>query len=341
MKLKSILFLSAISLSTLTFAQQVYFVETLQEPYQDLQGSTIISDSLGWDDPTIQLDIPFAFSMGGNALDSMYVMDGGLSSHDFFMDLDAPDQDFLGLSSIVAMGSDLIDRGVLNGGLSTSPISYKSYVENGKNILAVEFKNAGFIDEDVLTGASTDFVNFQMRLVDDNSIEFHFGDSHITTGSEYFDNNIGNVVALMPNYDVMEIGNIVFNTDMHALADDPSNPTVELINDMFQLFNGMPGFDTYPESGTKYIFSLNSPNIGQSEWDNSGISIANPIEQTLLYSNNQNKVDYIEIVDLQGKLVLSTSAIENIDVSTLEAGMYMVKFYKGNKTQSVQKMVKS
>jgi len=341
MKLKSILFLATIPFSTMVFAQQPYFLETVQEPYADLQGATVLTDGIVWDDPEIPVALPFQFTIGGNTLDSIYIFDGGLSSDNTFLDIDAANENRTDLSAILAIGSDLIDRAVHDGGGSVSPISYKTITENGKEIFVIEFKNAGFYDEDIIFGPSQDFVNLQIRLVDDNSIEFHFGENNISNPSDYFYDNDGSIVALVPNYDIDSIGYVTFNQDVHALTNDPANPDLELVNIDWEVTEVFPSLDAYPENGTKYVFSLNNPSIGQNELDNSGISIVNPIEQTLIYSNNQNNVDFIEIVDLQGKVVLSTSVIENIDVSALKAGMYMVKFYKGNKTQSIQKMVKS
>lgn len=341
MKLKSIFFLASMSLASIAYAQQTYFLQTVQEPYQELQGATVLTSDSIWDDSEFALPLPFSFTIGSNTLDSIHVMESGLSSHAIYLDLDAPEVGLTGLSAIVAYSTDLVDRAEHDGGNPQSPISYKTLTENGQDIFVVEYKNAGFYDEDVFTGTSSDYVNFQIRLIEDNSIEIHYGESNVSTPEVYFEGNSGTSVAIFPNYGVNLQGEIEINEPLHFLVDAPVNPNVELVSNVLQMMNGMPALDGIPANGTKYIFSLTDPTIGQVEIDNSGITMLNPVGTSLVFAAGEQNVNRIEIINPQGQQVLNTTGINSVDVSTLTSGVYMVKFYNENGVLSTQKMIKS
>lgn len=341
MKLKSVLLYTAMFFSAMSFAQQTYFVQVVQEPYQDLQGATVLThvDSI-WNQPSFLVNIPFPFTIGVNTLDSISVMDGGLSSENVLLELDSLDDGFTGLSAIIAMGADMVDRAYHDGGQSISPISFKNINENGNDILVIEYKNVGFLEENITSGSSEDYANFQIRLIEDNTIEIHYGESHISSSNNYFDSNTVNTVAIMPNYDLSSTGNFVINENLHILTGDPLNPDMTLINAIVQIMNGFPGLDSYPVSGTKYIFSKN-PNFGQDEIDYSEISILNPLENTLEYTDKQNTVKYIKMINLQGETVLKTDETKNINISHLASGLYIVQFNDGKSIITTRKIIKS
>ncbi|NBY39880.1 MAG: T9SS C-terminal target domain-containing protein, partial [Flavobacteriia bacterium] len=56
--------------------------------------------------------------------------------------------------------------------------------------------------------------------------------------------------------------------------------------------------------------------------------------------NNGLNVELIEILDINGNLLMSLTSLENISVENLDAGLYfvLVKFDKGNIVQ--QKLIK-
>lgn len=325
----------------MVYAQQTYFLETLQGPYQALQDATVLTDGIIWDDPKIPVALPFPFTIGGNVLDSIYIYDYGLSSENQLLDIDAANVNASNLSAILAIGADLVDRAEHDGGSHLSPISYKTITENDKQVFVIEFKNAGFYDEEFIIGPSQDFVNFQIRLVDDNSIEYHYGESHISDPEEYFYNS-GSIAALIPSYDIDSIGEITFSQDIHVLSNDPNNPDLELVNTSWlEMIDGLPVLDAYPENGTKYIFSLDDPSLGQKEWSNNDFSIVNPAQETLVYKHNNAVIDHIEILNQLGKVVLTTPSVHQVDISILTSGIYYVEFYNGNSKIATKKMIKS
>ncbi len=335
MKLKSYLFLAGISLTTFSFAQE-YTLQTTQEVYQELQNPTLLSTGFQWDDDIYGIELPFSFSIGGISLDSIFVFEGAISSENFAMGIDDGVLSTNPLATVVAVGSDLVDRGYHDAAAaSLSPISYEFLTENGNQILAVEFKNAGFLDEEV-TGTSVDYVNLQIRLIEDNTIEIHYGESNISFPEEYFDNELGNIVAVMPNYQITDTA-IVLNEDIYILEGLPAAPTIDIMSDATDLMNGIQGLNAYPDNGTKYTFSMS--NVGQQELDHSGITIVNPVYNTLEFSTDVN-IESVEIINIQGQTVLFSTTVNQIDVSKLSSGTYMVKFIDQEQTITIKNIVK-
>jgi hypothetical protein len=83
--------------------------------------------------------------------------------------------------------------------------------------------------------------------------------------------------------------------------------------------------------------------LGTSELANHNSSIViypNPTKNELHIQNNGLNVELIEIRDINGKVVMSLTSLENISVENLEAGLYFVqvKFDKGIIVQ--QKIIK-
>jgi hypothetical protein len=83
--------------------------------------------------------------------------------------------------------------------------------------------------------------------------------------------------------------------------------------------------------------------VGVSELtkDNPTIVIyPNPSKNEIHIQNNGLNVELIEILDINGKVIMSLTSLENISVENLEAGLYFVqvKFDKGNIVQ--QKLIK-
>lgn len=333
MKLKSYLFLAGMSFSALTFAQQHYNVQTLQETYTELQNPTVITSGQVWDDIEIAVDVPFSFTVNGNEIDSVYVTEGGLISAGILSGTSAGS-----LFAVVASNADHVDVGEHTFGPAASPVSYEVLTENGKQILALQFKNVGFYDEMTMDSTYVDSTNFQIRLVDDNSVEIHYGLSHVSQAEDYFENELGNVVAFMPSFESSDTS-LVPNADIYILEGNPTSPTVTTVSNPDLIEDNAYGFNSYPENGRKYIFSPDNQNVGLGELDNANISLINPINKTLVFSSSAN-VDRIEIINAQGKLVLNTNIVQDLDVSELNQGMYFVKFYNENNTLGTKKMIK-
>jgi len=83
--------------------------------------------------------------------------------------------------------------------------------------------------------------------------------------------------------------------------------------------------------------------LGTSELANDNSSIViypNPTKNELHIQNNGLNVELIEILDINGNLLMSLTSLENISVENLDAGLYfvLVKFDKGNIVQ--QKLIK-
>ena len=338
MKLKNYLFLAGISISALASAQQ-YTMQTTQETYQDLQSPNVLTTGMIWDDEVIGIDIPFAFTIGGESIDSIFLYDGSLTTTNMLFESEDVIVNSDPFALLTFLEADLVDRAEHDGGSAASPISYEVLTENGLDVLAIEYKNAGFYDEDVMmtSMSSEDYVNVQIRLRADNTISIHYGGSNVSYPEEYFENEMGNVVALIPEYQIQD-SNVVLNSDAYVLSDEPATPTLNVVSDVDDIEDNVYGLDAYPSNGTMYTFLMS--NVGQEEFNQADIMMVNPVNQTLVYLTT-DVVSRIEIIDVQGQIVLNTPSVEQVNVSSLATGTYIVKFYNGIETLAVKKMVKN
>ncbi len=337
MKLNFYLFLAGMSLSACAFAQD-YTVQTSQETYQDLQNPISLTNGILWDDENFGIELPFSFSIGNMVLDSVFISDDGeiSSESNNFLNYDDEALPIGPLATIMGIGSDMVDRAEHDGGTPVSHISYEFLTENGNQVLVVEYKNIGFFDE-LVTTTSTDYMNMQIRLIEGGTIEIHYGSSHISYPSEYFGNEMGNLVAIFPNYEITETDLIVLNSDLHVLEGSPDIPTLELITDLNAPTSNGQGFTSFPTDGTKYTFTTS--NVGQEEFNTADISVTNPVKRVLEYTSSK-VLTQIEFINIQGQIVRVDNTLDHIELSDLNTGTYFAKFYQGNELVSIQKIIK-
>lgn len=101
-----------------------------------------------------------------------------------------------------------------------------------------------------------------------------------------------------------------------------------------------------------FAFSGSAPDFGAFEFQSvtglenripemDGILLfyPNPIKQTIYFGNNQFKE--IEIYDLQGKILLVAEFAEQIDVSVLKQGCYLLKMISKDNRVTVSKIIKT
>lgn len=82
--------------------------------------------------------------------------------------------------------------------------------------------------------------------------------------------------------------------------------------------------------------------LGTDNVQNSKVSVyPNPVHE-VLYFKNADKVNSVEVYNMVGQKVLSTTAIakDGLDVSKLSKGAYVVKVQTGTQTESVKLLKK-
>ncbi len=333
MKLNLLTLGLALTLSSMLSAQQLYNVQTTQENYTELSGATVLNLGV-WDVIEHGLELPFPFEIGGITLDSIFLTNQGLQGT-------LSPSVGIGFPSIGAIDAEIVDRAE-HSGLSTtlSPISYKNYSMNGMQYLTVQYKNIGFSQEDVSSGASVDYMNYQVTLGSDHSVAFHYGESNISTPEDYFVNSMGVLMGIVPKVILSNTGGIIFNLSAHILSEDPSSPTLVLETDPAIIANGNTGFNSDIISGTKYTFKVIST-VGLNDISNQTVSILNPIVDQISFTSN-GIISNLKMVNCLGQTIINMDVTNQntIDASSLTSGVYFMQFTHEGQTISTQKVIK-
>lgn len=312
MKIKNIFVIAFILMANIQAAYtQTYHFSVSTKPYVDLTGGTPLVTDI-WDDPELTIPIGFDFQYYGETIQTLY-LPGTFSLITLIDDPTAAN-----IANIILFGADLIDRGYISG-TSLSPITYKTEGTAGHKVLTVEWKNAGFTGELSEFGVSTDFINFQLKLYEeDGNIEFACGPSSITHPSFDYGAN-GPIIGLIESLD--------FNNDVNLgeiilLGGNPANPTQ--VNDYVEThLNG-----TMAE-GTTYTFSRNTTAV---------TDISNTGSKSFYYPNPSNSfvtlkpelqgtvISPVLVVNNIGQVVRSESQSDRIEFENLPAGVYQLLF---------------
>ncbi|MBI2280285.1 MAG: CotH kinase family protein [Bacteroidetes bacterium] len=67
----------------------------------------------------------------------------------------------------------------------------------------------------------------------------------------------------------------------------------------------------------------------------------NPSHDFITISSNNNSIDRVNIIDMNGKLVFDAEYALKIDISKLNAGVYMIKSISKNGNQTINKLIKN
>lgn len=92
----------------------------------------------------------------------------------------------------------------------------------------------------------------------------------------------------------------------------------------------------------KHTSNVNPITLSTSSFEMDDLQIVNPvIDKTLEIFNELNTLIEVEIFDLQGKSLLKKSVIDNsVDVSSLQSGFYLAKFYQEGKSSTRKIIIK-
>ena len=292
-------------LSTNLFSQDVnYYFEQFTHTYSDLENPISINNGEIWDDPEYAIAIGFDFSIFNHQTNSLVF--GGLGGTLSDTTLN---------NMLIASALDLADRGYnTNSNTSLSPISYKVDGELGKKVLKIEWKNAGFYEdeEDVY------YTNLQLWIYEgSNMIEIHRGSTNIEATFYLWEENF---CAFL---------------EMDSLTETATGYLLEEVDGEYQFgFQNMddfyvPNFFTQiPEDGTVFRFYPEYA-IGRAENEKGNINLfPNPTSDFIALQNKQNiKLNY-KILSVPGRVVLKGFSSEQnlqIDLRDLNPGMYFIR----------------
>ncbi len=308
----------------LLFSQTNFQFTVLNDPYQDLVGSTSLNNGQTWDDPGYFIPLGFDFEISTHIFNSIYIVNwsvgGTLSTSPNFSGI---------VPFFYPIGQDIIDLGYGTGS-SLSNISYLTEGNAGNRILKIEWNNVGFFDD----STESDFMNFQMWLYEgSNIIEYRYGPSQINNPNESFEGETGPSVGIISSYDI-DIDDLADNAFL--LSDNPANPNVIVLE---------PGDTPVNEAllgmipdGTVYRFTPQNLSVG--DFENLDFKIyPNPVSHSL--NIHTNTPDYeIEIYNSVGQKINKFSEVNGIvDVSALSSGIYFIRILTAS-ASATQKFVK-
>lgn len=298
-----------------------YSFSTTTGTYENLIGAVSINNNQLWDDPEYTIPIGFNFQLYNSTLDSVYFGsgEGGLVSSKRDSDSKA---DYL----IIPFETDLIDRGDISE-ISQSPISYKLVGSAGNRILKIEWKNAGFFDEE--GSELNDYINFQLWLYEgSNNIEIHFGANKITNSSLNYFGETGAVIGLSDSD----------QSNTYLLSESPSNPT--MTDESIAYLNGTP------PDGTVYKFSKNSTGINFNESNNYDVRVyPNPFHQYATFKVNNSNIHHAElkVIDIFGRVIKTIDNIQTNEITlnrdNLVNGIYFYQLTEKAKTIATGKFI--
>ncbi len=290
---------------------QTYHFTASSKPYTEITNGTALVTDI-WDDPELTIPIGFNFQYYGTTLTTLYLP----STFTLITLIDDPSADIIG--NIVLFGADLIDRGYISG-TSLSPITYKTDGTAGHRVLTVQWKNAGFTGDLANFGTSTDFINFQLKLYEeDGNIEFAYGPSTVTHAAEDYGAN-GPIIGLLESLDYINDVNL---GEIILLAGNPSNPTQVNTYQETHLNGTIP-------SGTSYIFSRNTSAVKDITREGSeSFYFPNPAKDFItLKPELQNVViPPVMIINDVGQIVSMDLSPEKIELTNLPTGVYQLRF---------------
>jgi len=301
---------------------QIYEFSVSTSPYSNLTGGTpAVTET--WDDPQYNVPIGFLFNFFNDQVSTVHQ----LSEVAYSLLSTSPLKDTLGFFFV--FGADLVDRGYADT-LFQSPITYRTVGSPGHRVFTIEWNNVGFYHEYFFLGTNNDYVNFQMKLYEeDQSIEYHFGPSNIDRPDIDYDNT-GPFIGL--------IEKLVFETDESTgeallLSGNPANPTVVNTYSTVFLNGSVPANTVYRFE--RSTVAVDDPIVSETK----PYFNPNPCDDFIQSANNfqEEIIPPVLVYNSTGTLVKREMNAQWIATQDLTAGIYQLQFHTktGLKTQRI------
>lgn len=301
------------------------------QPYSPLSDGISISSGCMWDDENFKIPLGFSAKVGNKTVTDFSFCSGLISlSSDTSGIIDA---------IFAFAGTDLEDRGWLSG-VPVSPLRYRIDGAAPNRIFKFEVSNAGFFDEEIKHKSLTDSVNFQVWVYEVSSIiEIRLGSYKISHPEDYF-YLMGNtpLIGYLKDYDE-GAGTL---RKLYSLRGFPLEPVVDSISSVSDPINV---FSKMPSTGTVYRFIPQSVAASLGEVDITSQFNVYPtqVNQLLTIEQNSPGKAKAQIMSASGQminaLVSLTNGKNNVDVSALAAGIYILKV-SNDEGNAIYKFVK-
>lgn len=260
-------------------------------PFTELTSpSTPLDWPFNWDDEYALIPFGFSFPVGDQTYDSL-----ALSSNGWAITLDE-------VNEFNAYYVDLIAAG------DETSVSYKNEVENGVNVLKIEFLNAGFFEDTTGTARTS----FQFWFYETGCWESRIGPSIIV-----------DTVLIFEQYPGPFIGYANYTNEQVLAVVGPSNAPELLTIDSI----AFPSLNDVPFDGAFYSFCEESASALDEGQRDGVISVfPNPVAANLFIRSKSNGL--WTITDLQGRILergIKRQLTEQIALDELPSGMYFIQ----------------
>lgn len=301
--MRKIIFILALLAGSLLNAQN-FQLSYGNAPFAELASPVTPLDwPFDWDDEYALIPFGFSFPVGDQTYDSL-----ALSSNGWAITLDE-------VNEFNAYYVDLIAAG------DETSVSYKNEVENGVNVLKIEFLNAGFYEDTTGTARTS----FQFWFYETGCWESRIGPSLIVDTVQIFEQYPGPFIGYA-NYS---------NEQVLALVGPSNSPEILVIDSI-----AFPSLNDVPNDGTFYAFcEESSASLEQTQEDNQMYVFPNPATTHLFVRSDWNGAWIIS--DLQGRTIakgLKNEFETAIALEKLPEGMY---FFQPASSQKPIRFIKN
>lgn len=285
--MRKIMFVLALLAGSLLNAQD-YQLTYGNAPFTELASPVSPLDwPFDWDDEYALIPFGFSFPVGDQTYDSL-----ALSSNGWAITLDE-------VNEFNAYYVDLIAAG------DETSVSYKNEVENGVNVLKIEFLNAGFYEDT----SGTARTSFQFWFYESGCWESRIGPSIIV-----------DTVLIFEQYPGPFIGYANYTLETVQALVGPSNSPELLTIDSI----AFPSLNDVPNDGAFYAFCEESAAALEHMQGGNQIDVfPNPATTHLFVRSEWNGAWIVS--DLQGRIIakgLKNEFEAAIDLTMLSEGMY-------------------
>lgn len=309
-------------------AQFPYEASVLNEYYIPLDDPQSLEIEVGWDDPEVEIPLPFEFTVGGGEPMSMLLLSG---TGEMLMGMSSA-----GLLDILwPISLDVMDIGAVEAE-EFSLIQYQVTGEAPNRILKVEWNEVGLYEEISNQGSTTLRLNFQTWLYEtDNIIEYRFGPNTISKG--------------LPDTDFLTSGIILdFDYDyydglFYTASGAPADPTWTVSDDFYAWYYNGSMLDGIPAEGTVYRFgpitnAVNDPTLSM------GIHcFPNPAQSHVWLSNEGGSEIAVQIYDSRGvrveELLIQANQTASWNCSSVAPGTYLLVSQKEGEANRHQRII--
>jgi len=268
-----------------SFAQNTYDVSWGTGTYDTLSNFTSLVNGMPYMPfDAVSIDPGFDFPFYGDAMDSIVVYADGYTEFPY-----PSGEIFL----FAADGFELHTRASSS---KRSDWRYQITTERGLDVLKIEWRNVGIMEDIESNSPSDHSINYQAWFFENGDIEVHFGDFDLAN-TKYFSDTAGFIDSGGDSYGPwLGIADSLYN-DVYYVSGYDSALFRITEEDSSDIFYGIP------QKG-RYVRFTNKKPIGIND-------IPNPLSHLRLYPNPTTNFIKIELDDVQG------SDISQIDIFDL------------------------